>query len=477
MKILFIVPPAALEERYGALTSAGAVYPSLGLAYLAAVALELGHQVRIIDAEAEGMSMSRLEEELRREKPQLIGLQTFCTTIRKCVAICQNAKSIQPGVTTLLGGVHATLFPEDCIGHPAVDYLVRGEGERTFAALLELLEDQGDPSTVDGLVWKRRDGGEVVHNRSRQLIEDLDQLPFPARHLLPMERCRSGAQLRGRRTVHLMTSRGCPFNCGFCSSHEVFGRTHRFQSTARVLAEIGRVVEEQGADEIQFYDESFTANRKRVLELCEGMHRSFPGLKWTCFTRTDLVRPDLLQEMKQAGCYQIFYGVESGVPRLLELVNKRIPLEKTEQAFRWTHEAGIQITASFILTLPTETREETEQSIRFGIKLNPEFVYWLTFVPYPGTRLSEYALEVGTMIHDDLERYSVFEDVCYLPQGRDSAEIKRAVRRAYRRFYLRPSYLLHHGWKYLRLPPGKIIGLAQGGLKTLAAGIGLSGQH
>jgi anaerobic magnesium-protoporphyrin IX monomethyl ester cyclase len=477
MKILFIVPPAALEERYGALTSAGAVYPSLGLAYLAAVAEVLGHQVRIIDAEAEGMSMSLLEEEIRLEQPQVIGLQTFCTTIKKCVAICDKAKEIVPGVATVLGGVHVTLYPEDGIRHPAVDYLVMGEGERTFAELLDLVREGGDPAAVDGLVWKPSPDGEPVHNMPRALIDDLDSLPFPARHLLPMTCYRSGAQLRGKRTVHLMTSRGCPFNCGFCSSHEVFGRTHRFQSTKRVLAEIRHVIEEQDADEIQFYDESFTANRKRILELCEGLRRSFPRLKWTCFTRTDLVKPDLLQEMKRAGCYQIFYGVESGVPRLLELVNKRIPLEKTEQAFRWTQQAGIQITASFILTLPTETVEETEQSIRFGIKLNPEFVYWLTFVPYPGTRLSEYALEVGTLTHDDPERYNVFEDVCYLPEGREPAEIERAVRRAYRRFYLRPTYLLRHGWKYLRLPPSKIFGLAKGGMKTLAAGIGLSGQQ
>jgi len=473
MKILFIVPPAALEERYGALTSAGAVYPSLGLAYLAGVAEGLGHRVRIIDAEAEGMTMAELEVEIRREAPKLIGLQTFCTTIRKCVAICEKAKRIVPGVATVLGGVHVTLYPEDGIGSPAVDYLVLGEGERTFAELLDLVEQGGDPATVDGLVWKPVPDGEPVTNRARALIEDLDTLPFPARHLLPMERYRSGAQLRGKRTVHLMTSRGCPFNCGFCSSHEVFGRTHRFQSTERVLAEIRNVVQEQGADEIQFYDESFTANRKRVLDLCAGLRREFPRLRWTCFTRADLVKPELLREMKKAGCYQVFYGVESGVPRLLELVNKRIPPEKTKQAFRWTHEAGIQITASFILTLPTETVEETEQSIRFGLELNPEFVYWLTFVPYPGTRLSEYALETGSLTHDDPEKYNVFEDVCYLPEGRDADEISATVRRAYRRFYLRPSYLLRHGWKYLRLPPSKLFGFAKGGMKTLAAGIGL----
>jgi radical SAM superfamily enzyme YgiQ (UPF0313 family) len=475
MKILFIVPPASLEERYGALSRAGAVYPSLGLAYLAGVAEDLGHRVRVIDAEAEGLTMSRLEEELRRESPDVVGLQTFCTTIRKCKAICEKAKAIRPATATVLGGVHATLFPGDCIDSDGVDYLVIGEGERTFAELLGLIGQGGDPGAVDGLVWKR-DDGEVVTNRPRALIKDLDSLPFPARHLLPMHLYRSGAQLRGKRTVHLMTSRGCPFNCGFCSSHEVFGRTHRFQSTERVLAEIRRVVDDLGADEIQFYDESFTANRKRILDLCAGLRREFPKLKWTCFTRTDLVKPDLLEEMRRAGCYQIFYGIESGVPRLLELVNKRIPLEKTVEACRWTQQAGIQITASFILTLPTETVEETEQSIRFGMKLNPEFVYWLTFVPYPGTRLSEYALETGTMTHDDLERYNVFEDVCYLPEGREAGEIERTVRRAYRRFYLRPSYLFRHGWKYLRLPPGKILGLAQGGLKTLAAGIGLAGH-
>jgi anaerobic magnesium-protoporphyrin IX monomethyl ester cyclase len=270
-----------------------------------------------------------------------------------------------------------------------------------------------------------------------------------------------------------MTSRGCPFNCGFCSSHEIFGRTHRFRSTGKVLEEVREVVGRLGADEIQFYDESFTANRRRILDLCAGLQREFPRLRWTCFTRADLVDPELLRAMRRAGCYQIFYGVESGVPRLLALVNKKIPLQTTEQACRWTREAGIQITASFILTLPTETPEETEETVRFGLRLDPEFVYWLTFVPYPGTRLSEYALQVGRMAHGDWEHYNVFEDVSYLPDGRQAEEVRQAVRRAYRRFFLRPGYVLRHGWKYLRLPPGKLLGLLRGGLRTLAPGAGL----
>ncbi len=211
MKILFIVPPAALEERYGALTSAGAVYPSLGLAYLAAVAEDLGHEVRVIDAEAVGMPMSRLEDEIRREAPQVIGLQTFCTTIRKCAAICGKAKEIVPGVATVLGGVHVTLYPEDGISHPAVDYLVLGEGERTFAELLALVEKGGDPATVDGLVWKPTPGGEPVTNPPRALIDDLDTLPFPARHLLPMKKYRSAAQLRGAPGAVRSVSRAVDF--------------------------------------------------------------------------------------------------------------------------------------------------------------------------------------------------------------------------------------------------------------------------
>lgn len=464
MKILLVVPPSSQEERYGSFQEAGAVYPSLGLAYIAASAERAGHTVKVIDAEACGLDFPAISARMLEFEPDVVGMQTFCATMGRCLEVAKLSRALRNAPKVVLGGVQATLFPEEALASDAIDFVVIGEGDLTFVELLEALQHNKPLSEVKGIVWK--DEGVPRRNPPRALIQQLDSLPMPALHLFPMDRYQSASQLRGLRTMHLFTSRGCPFHCAYCNGDLIFGRTFRFHSAERVIAEIRRLRDEFGVDSIQFYDETFTVNRKRILLLCKRLLEERLAIEWACFTRVDMVDEDLLREMKRAGCYQIFFGVETGVPRLLEMIEKGTTLDQARFAFKLCRKVGIETLASFMLTLPTETEEESRQSIKFGLELDPDYVYWLTFTPYPGTRLTTIARQSGTILSTDFASYNVFNSIVYLPEGRSEDEIKRLLAKAYRRFYFRPRYLVRRLNSFRKLPASKVRNLIVGGLKT-----------
>ncbi|MDP3732694.1 MAG: radical SAM protein, partial [Candidatus Omnitrophota bacterium] len=216
-----------------------------------------------------------------------------------------------------------------------------------------------------------------------------------------------------------------------------------------------------GADAIQFYDESFTLNRERIFNLCEEMIKQRINLPWSCFTRVNLVDIDLLKAMKAAGCYQIFFGVESGVPRLLKLINKMHTLEQVRRAFGFTNRFKMQTTATFILGLPTETKEESRQTIAFAKEIKPTFANFLLLSPYPGTDIYDISLRNGEILEKDASKWSNFNEsqITYLPHGRSKEGMLQLVKKAYREFYLRPQYYYHilpffnkdDLWKFLKI--------------------------
>jgi anaerobic magnesium-protoporphyrin IX monomethyl ester cyclase len=466
LKVAFVIPPSSLKERYGDLMEAGAVYPSMGIGFIAAVTESDGHSVIVIDAEAEQIGYQDIQDRLDNFNPDIIGFQTFCANVSRCRKVAENAKQANASVTIVFGGVQATLFPEQQLTDSLVDYVVVGEGEIPFSGLVNALEKNLTISSVPGLAYKDADNL-IVYTTKAPLINNLDELPFPALHLFPMNKYHSSAQLRGTNTLHLFTSRGCPFNCSYCSGDLVFGKTFRYRSAQKVVEDIQYMMKHFGVDGVQFYDETFTVNRSRVFELCDAIIASGIDIPWACFTRVDLVDEIILSKMRDAGCYQIFFGVETGVERLLELIRKGTTLDQARNAFRLCRKLGIETLASFMLTLPTETVEDTETSIRFGLELDPDYVYWLTFVPYPGNDLADLAKKTGAIIKTDPSTYNVFNEIVYLPEGRTEAEIRRTIARAYRRFYLRPRYIFRQVRKLMKLPPSKALTLIKGGFRTL----------
>lgn len=464
MKVLLIIPPITQKERYGNLKDVGTLYPALGLGYIASSLEKAGHDVSVTDSEAMGYGFKDLEQIIKEKNPDLVGMTTFCTVIDRIHEIATIVKRINKNTKVVLGGVHTTLFPEESIKRKDIDFIVVGEGDITIVELVNALDEgKEELYDVDGLVWKKC--SKIIRNKNRELV-NLDTLSFPARHLFPMEKYYSSANLRGKRTLNIMTSRGCPFRCAYCSSHLTFGKTNRFRSPQNIIKEIIHLKEVYKIDGLQFYDETFTINRKNVIELCKLMINKKLNIQWTCFTRVDLVDKELLDIMKEAGCYQIFYGVESGVQRLLDILQKDITLGQIKKALKLTREAKIESLASFMFAIPTETVEDSWQTIKFAIEIDPDYAQWEKTTPFPGNRMHELCMKSGTIITEDYSKYTGWNEVVYVPEGRTAEEIAETVNMAFRRFYLRPKHFIRMFNSFRKLPLRNQYRLIKTGLKV-----------
>jgi len=462
MKLLLIIPPNTPEEAYGKLSSVGTLYPPLGLAYIAAYAEKQGHKVKVIDAEAETYNFEEINHLALKFSPDLVGMPTYCTTLSKVYEVAKNLKKISKA-KIVLGGPQATLEPIKTISNKNIDFVIYGEGEETFTNLINSLKKKSF-SNILGLVYKNKN--KVIMNPPRPLIKNLDEIPLPARHLFPMKKYHSSANLRGKRTLNIMTSRGCPYRCAYCAGSLIFGKSHRFNSTDRVIEELRLLKEKYNVDSIQFYDETFTVNRARVMELCDKIIKENLNIEWSCFTRVNLVDKELLKKMKKAGCYLIFYGLESGVQRLLDLIQKDITLEQSKKAMKMTHEVGIETWVSFMLNLPSATRKEEEQTIDFAIKVNPTFVQFPVSTPYPGTRLYDLALKHGRL-KNNRDNFNLWNEIVFISNTQTEKQVKEIVKKAYRKFYLRPSYIAKRLKSIFKLPLNKSIPLIKAGLLTI----------
>jgi anaerobic magnesium-protoporphyrin IX monomethyl ester cyclase len=437
MTITLINPPAPLIESYYAV---GITAPPLGIAYLAAALEGEEHAVKIVDAQALGLSVSQIKREIEKSQPELVGVTSTTPTIYEALAVIKAAKEACPNAFTVLGGPHASFLPFETLrecGH--LDAVCIGEGEETILDLVRAIRRKEGLSNVKGIAY--RSGDSTARTQPRPLISDLDSLPFPARHLLPMEKYKV---LDEKRTIgHLMTSRGCPFNCTFCSSSLLFGKRLRCRSPENVVDEIEQVISEYNIETIEFADDEFTLNRRRTEDICGEMKRRGVDITWACSSRVDTVSKALLQKMKEAGCYLIFYGVESSSQRILNLIKKGVTVEQIVNAIKWTKEAGIKVLGSFMLGFPDETREEIKRTIKFAKKLQIDYAQFSLVTPYPGTELYNTSKSRGLLLTEDWSQYtagkpSIATKYC------SKEDLIKLFRRAYTSFYLSPRILLHN---------------------------------
>jgi radical SAM superfamily enzyme YgiQ (UPF0313 family) len=417
---------------------------------VAAVLEKNGYLVKILDLPVLGFSENSLSTIIGQEKPDVVGVTAMTPTINSVVSVVKAVKECDGNITVVLGGAHATILPEETLKSvPEIDVIVRGEGEQTILELVKVLEE--DPNSVNQ-IWgiTCREGNSVRSNPLRPPILDLDTLPFPAFHLLPMGKYRLHPPF-GRRTpvMPIITSRGCPYRCIFCSK-AVFGKKYRSNSPAYIVDEIRFLKEKFGVKEVKFYDDVFTLDRKRVVALCMQLKEHGIDIPWSCETRVNLVNGELLKVMKDAGCYMIEYGVESGSQEILNSLKKDITLEKTTEAFKLTHEAGIETVAYFMLGSPQETSETIQETIEFAKKIDPDFVQFSTTTPYPGTELYSLAVNEGHVpekwedyMYADLKS---IDDSCLGNKFLSKEKLKECNKKAYTSFYLRWSYV----WKRLK---------------------------
>lgn len=401
MRVILIVPPGGYyAERW----QKGSLMPALGIGYIASV-LEKNHiDVKIIDARVEGYSQSKLINVLRELSPDVAGL-TFTTENRfDAFETMRRIKKAIPDIVLVAGGPHVSLAAEDTLLHiKELDYVVRGEGEYSFLELLTALKNGKGTDDVYGISFRK--DGTVVHNPPRQLIRDLNEIPFPARHLFPWEKYNFTLEVPGKgkfKAANIMTSRGCPYGCNFCATSNMWGRSCRMRTPENIIEEIELLIDRYRAKAIWIFDDTFTVSKNRVHRFCELLKKKKISIHWFCEIRVDTVTRDLLSAMKDAGCFSVGYGVESGSQRIIdEVIRKKISLEDVKRVTEWCEELGIMTNPFFIFSHPEETMEDiamTMDMIRNWPK-NSSISLSLLHV-YPGTPLEKVAKEKGVLPRD-----------------------------------------------------------------------------
>lgn len=415
-KVLLIQPPCTISLYY-----TKEIQPPLGLAYIAA-GLERDYEVRILDASCEGWKIETKEENgtityglpfeqiqsyIADFNPDAVGVSClFSMQHKNAHRVCHVAKGVSQNILTIMGGSHPTVLPYQTLEDPNVDIVVLGEGEYSTKELFDCLRENGDISPIDGIGFKRN--GIIAVNPKTRFVENLDAIPFPARHLLPMEKYFAinlphGVSSRYTPNTPVITSRGCPARCIFCSIHSIWGRRFRARSVDNIIAELEQLKVTYGVREIQFEDDNLTFDRKRAMALFERMIAEKLNLAWTTPNGVALWRLDkeMLLRMKQSGCYALCLAVESGDQQFLTgTIHKPLNLERVKELMRWIRRYGFEATAFFVVGFPNETREQLMNTFRFAGALNVENVGFYIATPYPGTELYDMCEKGGYLPKD-----------------------------------------------------------------------------
>lgn len=472
--IVFVVPFRTQDEdmKFKLSQLSTSASPMLGVAYLASYLAANGATVDVVDAAALNLGGDKVIQLLQESGCKIVGVTATTPAIQSAMFLIAAIKRQMPEVMTVLGGVHVTALPVETMREcPELDFGVVGEGEET---MLDLCRHLLDPSSrkiddIPGVVWRKRerDGLVPVLNAPRPLIQDLDALPFPARNLLPMDSyAPSLTNYREKAQTSFICSRGCPYQCIFCTKH-VFGSRMRYRSLENIRRELEMLKSDYGIREIDFYDETLTVRPEWMLRFSE-MIRPLK-LSWQCNGRVEQHGAEMLAAMKRSGCWKINFGVESGNQKSLDFLRKNTKLPVIADAFRATRKAGIATQAFMMLGIPGENWDDMMNTIDFAIRIGADDAVFTVLTPYPGNEIYRRAAEYGDMQLCGWADYVCITDKpVYVPFGLTSEQIGAALDVAYRKFAFRPRYVLHRLADVMR-SPGKFKPYAQGALALLGA--------
>ncbi len=429
-------------------TGFGLKTPPLHLMYLAGSVEQAGFSPLIVDANLLNAPPDRAAETIAGLHPDLVGITATTATISIAFQYIRKIRERVPDCYIFIGGPHVTFLPRETLAEcRELDAVVIGEGEETVVDLVGSFSatDPQWPGTVRGVAYRQRDGARerIIVTPARPLIRDLDTVPFPARHLVPFGEYRLFD--RDAAIGFMITSRGCTFACKYCSSSHMMGGRFRARSPENVLDEMEELAARYRVHTIEFLDDNFLLDRSRALEIAREIRERGLDVSFVASSRVNGVSRDLLTDLKRAGLSTIYYGVESGSPRTLELMNKRITLSQAEDAVRIAKDCGIGVITSFILGYPGETAEDMDLTIRFATHLDADYAQFTILTPYPGTPIFNELKERGLLTTTDWDRYTVLNPVVrYEPFGLTSKQVFRTLVKAYLRFYLRPGRLYRH---------------------------------
>ena len=428
----------------------------LGLAYLGAVAENAGHQVTVIDCQGERLTYDSFRQRIAGVPSDVVGVTATTLLYNSAKTILETAKEVHPNAVSMIGGSHVSFWDENALNESkSIDVIVRREGETTFLELLQRIQDKRNFSDVLGTTFRGSDG-KIVRNEDRPFLMDLDSLPSPAYHLLPLD----SYHRMGKTIFPIVTSRGCVQWCDFCSTVRMFGRGYRMRSAKNVVDDMEALHNKYGESQFTFYDDAFTINRQHTLEMCADIKARKLKVEWDCETRVDAVDKELLEKMHDAGCITVWFGVESGSETMLAKMHKKINREQVKNAFKMAQKAGMMTIASAVIGFPGETEDTAWETINFINSLNPDDIGCYIATPYPGTPMYEEVVKNGWLRVTDFNKYDTATPTFETPDL--TMERLREIKyKAHQKFYLRPSYV----FKMMR--KGGTYG--RSGLKTSAA--------
>lgn len=369
--------------------------PPIGLMYVAAALEKAGFVVQMLDNYLMKKSFQEVKELITTFDPAIVGITCGSATYTRCIETAKVIKQAKPECYIVVGGWHASYLPDTLLQHPEIDYVVMGEGERAIKQLASVLVN-GNINEVQSLSGVAYRGKNEVIKNPPTYIENMDELPYPARHLLPLALYDRTIEFLDAKPADVMSvSRGCVFNCGFCETRKLWGNICRGFSPKRILDEIQDLMTKYGTKGIYFINDNFTLRKKQTIELCKLLIDNKINLEWVCDTRVDLVDDELLALMHKAGCKVIWFGVESGSPRILQRIGRNTTPEQVVGAFKLCKKNGIKTACSFMLGLPDETLADMEISLKFAKKLNPDWCTFNIFIANPDSKLYNELLENG----------------------------------------------------------------------------------
>ncbi|HLD11208.1 MAG TPA: radical SAM protein [Candidatus Nanoarchaeia archaeon] len=413
------------------------IYPSVTLGYVAAIAEKAGHNVKFIDANALNLSNQDVIKEINLFKPNILAFTITTYLFHQTIEAIREIKQ-KTNTPVLVGGVHVSLYPKETLTYKEIDYALIGEAETCLPEFLEALEKNQDFSKVKSLCYK--ENNEIKINELSIQEMDINKVLFPARHLFPNEKYYSFISQR-KNFTGMITSRGCPFRCIYC---EQGSKKFRFADAKRVVEEFTECYNNYKIREIDIFDSSFTVKKDRVLDICKELISNKIDISWSIRSRVDCIDKEMLKELKKAGCMRVYYGIESGVPRILETLRKETNIQRIEETIKETKMAGINTFGYFMLGCPGDTTETIKKTIEFAKKLKLDYAQFSKVSPLPGTELYDKLLK-PKLKEDYWSKYILNKNYEYnLPRpdcNLSEEEIQKLVETAYKEFYFRPKYI------------------------------------
>jgi anaerobic magnesium-protoporphyrin IX monomethyl ester cyclase len=442
MRIFFFEAPYSYKN---ASTIVGSYFP-LGLGYLAAYARKHGHEVRLFQPQKNASFDETLLGAIRSFHPDVVAVSVMTSSYPEAVRLLGLIKRDFP-CTVAVGGHHVSAMKARILDEaPIIDFVVYGEGEETFVELLAFLERRDrQVEEIRGLIWRNAEG-KPVENKPRLLLEDLDALPFPARDLVDMNRYRLHSYIDfGKKSATMITSRGCPYKCIFCSSWLTMGASYRCRSAESVLEEVQELVDRYAVDHIVFEDDTMTLRRDRMMQICRGLQNLKRRPSWYCLSRVNTMDEEMAMEMKRAGCRMVNFGIESGSPEILEKIGKKINLNQAVKAVQACTRAGLRTQCTFIVGFPFDTKETMNMTLQAAIAINPTLAIFFPLTPYPGTRVYDEFMDPA-LLPNSVDAWRDFvvvgeTDLVRTNPHYGGRQIRALAQRWNRRYYFRPNHI------------------------------------